>query len=57
VVVWVVAAVPFSGWLAAWAVMLTGAGGLVLLWMGKGERPAVAEQFAEPSPRATETTV
>lgn len=57
VVVWIVAVVPFLGWLAAWAVMLTGAGALVLLWMGKGERPAVAQQFAEPSPGATGAAV
>ena len=39
VLVWLVAAVPFLGWLAAWLVMIAGTGGLVLLWMGKTEAP------------------
>jgi cytoskeletal protein CcmA (bactofilin family) len=40
VLVWLVAAVPLLGWLAAWLVMLAGTGGLVLLWMGKTEAPS-----------------
>ena len=39
VLVWLVAAVPLLGWLAAWLVMIAGTGGLVLLWMGKTEAP------------------
>ncbi len=42
VLVWLVAAVPFLGWLGAWLVMLAGTGGLVLLWMGKTEAPSKA---------------
>jgi len=48
-VVWIVAAIPFIGWLAAWVVMMAGAGGLVLLWMGKAERPVpVTPAYAAP---------
>jgi len=41
VLVWIAAAVPVLGWFAAWAVMLAGAGALVLLWMGKAHKPAI----------------
>jgi len=47
-VVWVTSVVPVLGWLAAWAVMLTGAGALILVWMGKGEKPAVAASVPAP---------
>ena len=49
-VMWVVAAVPFLGWLAIWAVMLAGAGALLLLWMGKSERLVAAPVAAAPAP-------
>jgi len=52
--VWVVAAIPFLGWLAAWTVMLVGAGALVLLWMGKGQKPAVAAPAVALDPTAPE---
>ena len=42
VLVWLTAAVPFVGWIAAWAVMIGGTGALVLLWMGKNEAPVPA---------------
>jgi hypothetical protein len=40
--VWLVGAIPFLGALVGWLVMLAGTGALVLLWMGKGEKPVVA---------------
>lgn len=39
VLVWIVAVIPVLGWLAAWVVMLMGAGGLVLTWLGKDVAP------------------
>jgi hypothetical protein len=48
--VWVVVALPFLGWLVGWAVTLVGAGALVLLWMGKGQKPAVPIPVAAPEP-------
>ena len=48
--VWIVAAVPFLGWLVGWAVTVTGAGALVLLMAGKAEKPPVpAPAVAGPS--------
>ncbi len=41
ILVWLVGAIPFLGALVGWIVMLAGTGALVLLWMGKGERPVV----------------
>jgi cytoskeletal protein CcmA (bactofilin family) len=49
--VWVVAVIPVLGWLAAWAVMLTGAGALVLTWLGKDARPE-APAVTAPGPVA-----
>jgi len=37
--VWLAAAVPLLGWLAAWAVMMVGTGALVLLCLGQAQRP------------------
>jgi hypothetical protein len=41
--VWVVGLIPVFGWLAAWVVMLAGAGALVLVWLGKDAPPARVE--------------
>jgi len=49
-IVWVVAAIPFLGWLFAWAVMLVGSGALVLLWMGKDKPPAQMPAAAPQEP-------
>lgn len=50
VLVWLVAIVPFLGWLVGWAVMLVGTGAVALRWLGHGEQPVVvAPQPAEPS--------
>ena len=42
VLVWIAAAVPVLGWLAAWAVMVAGTGALVLAWLGKDAPPLPA---------------
>jgi hypothetical protein len=45
--------VPLVGWLVGWAVSTIGAGALVLLVMGKTERPAaiLAASGQMPSPQ------
>ncbi|HEY5540307.1 MAG TPA: polymer-forming cytoskeletal protein [Coriobacteriia bacterium] len=50
VLVWLVGAVPFLGALAGWVVMTMGTGALLLLWMGKGEKPAAAPAVDVPQP-------
>lgn len=46
--VWVVAAVPFLGWLAAWAVMMLGTGALVLVSTGRHRKPVSVPAVAVP---------
>jgi hypothetical protein len=53
--VWLVGAVPFVGWLAWFGVMLVGTGAIVLVAMGKGEKPALAEPVAQAVPPMTPT--
>lgn len=48
-IVWIVAAVPVIGWLAAWVVMLAGTGSLVLVWLGKDAPPVPAEPAGMPA--------
>jgi len=53
VLVWVVAAVPLLGWLVAWSVMMVGTGALLLLWMGKAQKPAAIEPAIVAPPAQT----
>ena len=50
VVVWVVGAIPFIGWILGWLVMTAGVGGLLLLWMGKAEKPTAVPAVYVPQP-------